>query len=66
MENVKFALPQWAIDAAAEGLQDLAQRLESDAVALAQMDTPDARALAAKRLAQARTAWKGHEFYIHL
>ena len=25
MENVKFALPQWAIDAAVEGLKDLAR-----------------------------------------
>lgn len=66
MENVKFAIPQWAIDAAVEGLKDLAQRLETEAAALAQMNTPDSRALATERLEQARTARKGHEFFIHL
>ena len=66
MGNVKFALPQWAIDAAAEGLKDLSQRLEIEAAALAQMNTPASRALAAERLEQAREARKGHEFYIHL
>lgn len=66
MENIKFSLPQWAIDAAAEGLKDLAQRLEIEAASLAQMNTPDSRALAAERLEQARTARKGHEFFIHL
>ena len=63
MENVKFALPQWAIDAAVEGLKDLAQRLEIEAAALARMNTPDSRSLAAERLEQAR---KGLEFYFHL
>lgn len=66
MENVKFAIPQWAIDAAVEGLKDLAQRLETEAAALAQMNTPDSRVLATERLEQARTARKGHEFFIHL
>ncbi len=66
MGNVKFALPQWAIDAAVEDLKDLAQRLEIEAAALAQMNMPASRALAAERLKQAREARKGHEFYIHL
>ena len=66
MENVKFALPQWAIDAAVEGLKDLAQRLEIEAAALARKNTPDSSSLAAERLEQAREARKGLEFYIHL
>lgn len=66
MENIKRELPQWAIDAAVEGLQDLARRLEADAAAYARLNTPEARALAEERLEQAKDAWKGHEFYIHL
>lgn len=66
MENVKFPIPQWAIDIAVEYLQLLALRLEGEAAALAGMNTPDSLALAAKRLEQAREAWKGHEYFIRL
>lgn len=66
MENVKFALPQWAIDIAIEGLQELALRLEDDAAAFARLDTSEGRALAAERLAQARIARKGSAFYLDL
>ena len=66
MKDAKFVIPQWALDAAIEGLQALASRLETEAAALAQMNTPASLALAEKRLQQARDIWKGHEFYIHL
>lgn len=66
MEDVKFAIPQWALDVAIEGLQALARRLEAEAAALAQMNTPASLALAEKRLQQAREIWKGREFFIHL
>ena len=66
MKDAKFVIPQWALDAAIEGLQALARRLETEAAALAQMNTPASLALAEKRLQQARDIWKGHEFYIHL
>lgn len=66
MENVKFAIPQWALDIAIEGLQELARRLEADAADYAKLGTPEARALAQERIEQARTARKGHEFFIHL
>lgn len=65
MENVKFA-PQWALDIAIEGLQELARRQEDDAASFAKMDTPEARALAEERLKQAQESRKGHEFFIHL
>ena len=66
MENPKYAIPQWALDVAIEGLQELARRLESDAAAFAKMDTPDSRTLSETRLTQAKFARKGHEFFIHL
>lgn len=66
MEDVKFAIPQWALDVAIEGLQALAHRLEAEAAALAQMNTPASLTLAEKRLQQAQELWKGYEFYIHL
>lgn len=66
MGNLKFEIPQWALDIAIEGLQELARRLEADAAALAKVDSPACRALADERTRQAREIWKGHEFYIHL
>ena len=66
MENVKFAIPQWALDIAIEGLQELVQRREYDAAAFAKLDTPEARALAQERLEQAQDARRGYEFFIHL
>lgn len=66
MENVKFVIPQWALNIAIEGLQELARRLEADAVAYAKLDTPGAHALAQERIEQAQKARKGHEFFIHL
>lgn len=64
MPNIN--LPQWAINIAVEGLQDLARRLEADAAALANLNSPEARELAAQRLEEAKEAWKGHEFFIQL
>ena len=66
MENVKFAIPQWALNIAIEGLQELARRLEADAADYAKLDTPEARVLAQERIEQAQKARKGHEFFIHL
>ena len=66
MENVKFEIPQWALTAAIEGLQELARRLEDDAAALAKVDTSEGRMLTQERLEQAWEYRKAHEFFIHL
>lgn len=66
MNDVKFAIPQWALDAAIEGLQELARRQEDDAAAFAKLDTPESRIKAQERLEQAWEAQKAHEFFIHL
>lgn len=64
MKNIE--LPQWAIDIAVEGLQDLARRLEADAAAFSNINTPETQELARERLEAARNAWRAHEFFIHL
>lgn len=66
MKNPAYEIPQWALDAAVEGLQELARRQEDDAAAFAKLDTPEGRLKAQERLEQAQKAWKGHEFFIHL
>lgn len=66
MNNPTYEIPQWALDIAIEGLQELARRLEDDAADLSKLDTPEARALAQERLEQAQEARKGHEFFLHL
>lgn len=66
MENVKFEIPQWALDSAIEGLQYLSQRLEDDAAAFARLDTPEGRIKAQERMEKAREYQKAHEFYLHL
>lgn len=66
LQDPQYNVPQWALDIAIEGLQELARRLESDAAAFAKVDSPECRDLAAERAKQAREARKGHEFYIHL
>ena len=66
MENVKFEIPQWALDSAIEGLQDLARRLEDDAAAFAKLDTPEGCIKAQERLEKAREYQKANEFYLHL
>ena len=66
MNDVTFAIPQWALTAAIEGLQELARRLEDDAAALAKVDTPEGRLLTQERLEQAWEYRKAHEFFIHL
>ena len=66
MENPQYRIPQWALDAAIEGLQELALRLEIEAAALAQLNTRVSAMLADERLEQAATAEKGYEFFSHL
>lgn len=66
MKNPQYEIPQWALDAAIGGLQELARRLEDDAVAFAKLDTPEGCIKAQERMKKAREAWRGHEFYIHL
>lgn len=66
MQDPQYRIPQWALDVAIEGLQELARRLEDDAAAFAKSDTPEARAMAQERLEQAQEARKGHEFFLHL
>ena len=64
MKNIE--LPQWVINIAIEGFQDLARRLEADAAAFSNINTPEAQELARERLEAARSAWKAYEFFIHL
>lgn len=66
LQDPVYSLPQWALDTAVEGLQELARRLEADAAAFSTVGTPEGRAMAEKRLEQARKVWEGHEFFIHL
>lgn len=66
MKNPQYEIPQWALDIAIEGLQELARRRADDAAAFAKLDTPEARAMAQERLEQAQEARKGHEFFLHL
>lgn len=66
MRNPTYEIPQWALDTAIEGLQELARRRADDAAAFAKLDTPEARAMAQERLEQAQEARKGHEFFLHL
>ena len=66
MNDPTYKIPQWAMDIAIEGLQELARRRSDDAAAFAKLDTPEARALAQERLEQAQEARKGHEFFLYL
>lgn len=66
MENVKYEIPQWALDIAIEGLQDLARRRLADAAAYSKIGTQKGRDMAQELLKQADEAQKGYEFYLHL
>lgn len=66
LQDPAYRIPQWALDIAVEGLQELARRLEADAASFAKLDTPNGRDMAQERLIQARDAWKGHEFFLGL
>ena len=66
MKNPTYEIPQWALETAIEGLQDLARRQTDDAAAFAKVDTPEARSLVQELLKQAKQARKAHEFYLHL
>lgn len=66
MKNPTYEIPQWALETAIEGLQELARRQTDDAAAFAKLDTPEARALAQERIKQAQESQKGYEFFIHL
>ena len=66
MEDPKFAIPQWALDIAIEGLRELALRQEIEAAALAQVNTREAALLADERLEQAAATRKGFEFFLNL
>lgn len=66
LQDQQYRVPQWALDAAIEGLQELSRRLADDAAAFSKLDTPEGRALAQERLEQAREYQKSHEFYLHL
>lgn len=66
MKNPTYEIPQWALETAIEGLQELVRRQTDDAAAFAKLDTPEARSLAQELLKQAKQARKAHEFYLHL
>lgn len=66
MSNPTYEIPQWALDAAIEGLQELARRLEDDAAAFAKLDTPEGRIKAQERMEKAWEYQQAHEFYLHL
>lgn len=66
MKNPTYEIPQWALDAAIEGLQELARRQEDAAAAFAKLDTPEGRLKAQERLEQAWEARKAHEFFLGL
>ena len=66
LQNPSYQIPQWALDTAIEGLQELARRLEDDAAAFSKVDTPEGRLLAQERLERAWEAKKAHEFFLGL
>lgn len=60
---MKIELPQHHLTAACEGLQELAQRLELEAVALAGVNLREA---SAERLEQAKAVKATADFFLHL
>ena len=50
LEDPQYRIPQWALDAAIEGLDELALRLEVEAAAFAQHNVHDSVLLADDRL----------------
>ena len=66
LQDPQYRIPQWALTDAIEGLQELARRLEADAIELSKIGTTESRMLAQERLEQAWEYRKAHEFYLHL
>lgn len=66
LQDPEYHIPQWALDTAIEGLQELARRLEDDAAAFAKVDTAEGRIAAQERLERAWEARKAHEFFLGL
>lgn len=66
MKNPTYEIPQWALTAAIEGLQELYQRLEYDAAAFAKLDSAEGRLKAQERLEKAWEYQKAHEFFLGL
>ena len=66
MSNVKFAIPQWALDTAIEGLRELALRLEIEAASLSQVNSRDAILMADERLEQAVEVYRASELLANL
>lgn len=66
LQDQQYRIPQWVLDIAIEGLQELARRLAADAAVYGKLDTPEARAMAQERLEQAQEVRKGHEFFLRL
>ena len=66
MEPVKYPIPQHHLTMAGEGLQELARRLEADAVAFATVATREGALLAAERLRQTEAVLESANFYLGL
>lgn len=66
MNAPKYEIPQRHLTAAIEGLQHLAQRLETDAIALARLNGKAAQKLAETRLEQAKAIRTSADFFLHL
>lgn len=63
LEDPQYRIPQWALDAAIEGLDELALRLEIEAAAFTQHNTRDSILLADDRLQAAELYRAAASFY---
>ena len=66
MNSPKYEIPQQHLTVAIEGLQYLAQRLESDAINLTHLDGQAAKQMAETRLQQAKVIRESADFVLHL
>lgn len=66
MNSPKYEIPQQHLTVAIEGLQYLAQRLESDAINLTHLDRQAAKQMAETRLKQAKVIRESADFFLHL
>lgn len=66
LQNPSYRIPQWALDAACNGLDELALRLEIEASIYQQMNTHEGRLLADERVEQAETYRNAAAFFQRL
>lgn len=66
VKEISREIPEQHLIMAAEGLQELARRLEYDAAGYARLDTPEAKRMAEKCLDEAKKVRESSDFYLNL